>query len=211
VGANDGASGAALVLELGRALRERRPRYTVWLAFVEGDALARGGESGAIGTGALVAGFGDQGGMERVRLAVYFNRVADPDLRIARDLLSNRSLREEFWAAARRLGRTGAFPPDAAFESVAAGHRAFPAAGMRRAIAIVGARFEPSDAADAPVDDLAHSSPESLAVAGAVSLDALVAIANRLAKIDRFVESPITTRPEPEPAPADSDGGRAEP
>jgi hypothetical protein len=218
----DGASGAALLLELGRALQARRPQYSTWLAFVEGDGLPRVGASGApellhVGSTALAAGFRDPAGMERVRLAVYFDRLADPDLRIARDLLSSRALREEFWAAARRLGRTAAFPPDAPFESVDAGHRAFAAAGMRRVVALVDTSPGASEPASGAAEDgLAHAPRESLATAGEVSLDALVAIANRLAKIDRFVESPIAPLPEPaspaaEPAATEPASPPAEP
>jgi hypothetical protein len=212
VGANDGASGAALVLELARALKARGPRYTVWLAFVEGDPRAGSADPLAgetVGTRAFVAGIAQGGRMERVRIAVYANRVADRDLRIARDLLSNRAWREEFWAAGRRSARAGAFPANAPFESVDAGHRAFVAVGMPRAVAIVDSRLGPDapapDAAGEPADDLAQSSPESLAVVGAVCLDALGSIAERLAKIDRFVRSPIAagqTAAEPAPGPA---------
>jgi hypothetical protein len=198
VGANDCASGAALVLELGRALAAKGLPYTVWLALVEGDALVRDERSGArvlVGTGALARALEAEGRMPRVRLAAYFNRVADPDLHIARDLLSNRAWREEFWAAARRLGHVEAFPPDAPFESVDEGHRAFLDLGMRWAVAIVdtrsGAESPPADPASGEQDDLERCSPESLAIVGAVSLDALRAVAARLAKIDRFVESPL--------------------
>jgi hypothetical protein len=200
------------VLELARALQARRPAYTVWIAFVEGDALVRGAPADQadelVGTRALVLGLGGaEDRLARVRVAVYFDRVAAPDLRVARDLLSNRTWREEFWAAARRLGHTATFPPDAAFESVDAGQRAFLAVGMRRAVAIAGARkaaepprseAKPSEGGLPPLDEAeeraaepADRSPESLAVVGAVSLDALVAISERLAKIDRFVESPV--------------------
>ncbi len=211
-GLGDGASGAALVLELGRALKERRLPYTVWLAFVEGDALARGGEPGAagsepVGTGALVTSLGAENHLERVRVAVYFDRVADPVLRVARDLLSNRTWREEFWGAARRLGRTDAFPPDAPFESADGGHRAFLGVGMRRAVAIVGARSDGGSASGATADGPAHPSPDSLAVVGGVSLEALRAIAERLAKIDRFVESPLAPSAPGSRSPADPPAG----
>src|SRR5262245_13130406 len=222
--ARDGASGAALVLELGRALQASHPAYTVWLAFVEGDALAPGASRAAakeiVGTRALVAGLGGGGGdrLARVRVAVYFDRVAEPDLRVARDLLSNRTWREEFWASARRLGHTAAFPPDAAFESVDAGQRAFFAVGMRRAVVIAAARQagappggqakpgQPKAEPAAKRSDAGRSA-ESLAVVGAVSLDALVAISERLAKIDRFVGSPVASSEEDGEASEDSKAG----
>jgi len=198
----DGASGAALLLELGRALQARGPTYTVLLAFVEGDALAGGAGSGglapeSVGTGALVAALAGGEGLARVRLAVEFDRVAAPDLRIARDLLSSRTLREEFWSAARRLGHTAVFPPAAPFEAVEVGLRAFAAEGMRRVVAIVGSRPEPGAAeSPAPADDAQRASRENLGAVGAVSLDAIGAISQRLARIDRFVRSPLSTESE---------------
>lgn len=204
-----GASGAALVLELGRALRVRGSPYTVLLAFVEGDALAPASGSGAVppasvGTGALLAGLANGEGLARVRLAVGFDRVAGPDLRIARDLLSSRTLREEFWSAARRLGDTDVFPPTAPFEATEWGERAFAVAGMRRFVAIVGLRPGPSSETPgpgsatpgppdpaAPPPDAERAARERLGEVGAVSLDAITAISRRLEKIDRFVRSPL--------------------
>jgi len=205
----DGASGSALVLELGRALQVRGPAYTMLLAFVEGDALPRGAGAdglppGSVGTGALVAGLAAGEGLERVRLAVRFDRVAEPDLRVARDLLSSRALREEFWAAARRLGHTAVFPPDVPFEAVEEGQQAFVSSGMRRAVAIVGSRPVSGEAsaevAGRAADDGGSAARASLAAVGSVSLDAIVAISRRLAKIDRFAQSPISAGPgAPEP------------
>jgi hypothetical protein len=223
---SDGASGAALVLELGRALQARRPRYTVWLAFVEGDALARGATDASdaelLGTRALLATAASGDRLTRVRVAVYFDRVAEPELRVARDLLSNRTWREEFWAAARRLGHTATFPPDAPFESVDRGQRAFLAVGMRRAVTIAAAsraaespRSEAEPGEGGPPRGTAEpaerrdGSTESLAVVGAVSLDALVAISERLAKIDRFVESPVAASKDSGEATDGPDAGAA--
>jgi hypothetical protein len=202
---SDDASGAALLLELGRALQVREPAYTILLAFVEGDALARDGGSGApssagLGTRVLVAGLDGTGDLERVRLAVVFDRVAEPDLRVARDLLSSRAMREEFWAAARRQGHGASFPADAAFEAVEGGQRAFSESRMRRFVAIAASRAvtgeTPPPRADPPGPDAVAASRASLGAVGSVSLDAIVAISQRLVKIDRFARSPVSAAPE---------------
>ncbi len=201
-GASNDASGAALLLELGRALQSRGSEYTILLAFVEGGALVGGDAERdaappqAIGAEALVASLASGEGLERVRLVVGFERVAEPNLRVTRDLLSSRALREEFWSAARRQGHEAFFPPTASFESVEGVQRAFVSSGMRRTVAISGAR---SGAEELPA--VAHSSSgarvaedasrASLAAVGEVSLDALLAISRRLAKIDRFAGWPI--------------------
>jgi hypothetical protein len=198
--APDDASGAALLLELGRALQVRGPLFTILLAFVEGDAAARGSgatESVAAGAEALVAALAGDGSLERVRLAVAFDGIASPDLRVARDLLSSRVLREEFWSAARRQGRDAIFPAAAPFEVVDGSHRAFLSAGMRRAVAISGARpaaeAEQAQEAVSPEPDAEGASRASLSAVGAVGLDAIATISQRLAKIDRFARSPLSS------------------
>ncbi len=208
VGANDGASGAALVLELGRQLVERPISYTVWLAFLDGESPrlpeqeALAGLTGSI----LMVNELDEAELQsRIRLAVYFNRVADAELRIARDLHSHRVYRDQFFfATARRLGHTEAFPPDAPFDSPPGGHRAFVRAGMRRSVAIVddayGGEEPPGTFANSEEDTLEHCSAESLATVGAVSEEAVRGIARRLAKIDSFVRRPIPPEPESEEA-----------
>jgi hypothetical protein len=224
---SDDASGAALLLELARALQVRGSEYTILLAFVEGDALVPGDpdRDGAppavVGTEALVASLASGEGLDRVRLAVGFERVAEPDLRVARDLLSSRALREEFWSAARRQGHDAVFPATASFESVEGVQRAFVASGMRRTVAITGSRpvaitgsrpvaitgsrpvainGSPPDAEELPAvagSDARvaeDSSRASLGAVGEVSLDAILAISRRLAKIDRFSGWPISTQ-----------------
>jgi len=200
---SDDASGAALLLELARALQVRGSEYTILLAFVEGGALVPGDpdRDGAppavVGTEALVASLASGEGLDRVRLAVGFERVAEPDLRVARDLLSSRALREEFWSAARRQGHDAVFPATASFESVEGVQRAFVASGMRRTVAITGSRPVAEElpavaGSDARVAE--DSSRASLGAVGEVSLDAILAISRRLAKIDRFSGWPISTQ-----------------
>ena len=116
VGANDGASGPALLLELGRVLADRPRRYTVWLTFLDGDSMhearvaTQGAEDRAFaGSRALARQLADEGRLSRIRLAVYYNQVADRDLSIERDLRSHRIYREIFWQSARSLDQTAAF------------------------------------------------------------------------------------------------------
>ena len=83
VGANEGASGPALLLELGRVLAARPLPYTVALTFLDGEALAEGaagGESSLRGSRELVRHLAAEGSLSTLRLAVFFNQVADSDL-----------------------------------------------------------------------------------------------------------------------------------
>jgi hypothetical protein len=224
LGVNDGGSGAALLLEITRVLASDPLPYTTWVVFLDGEApLAPGGVATA-----PPSFFGSRGLSERlrelqvlpgIRLGLVVNRVCDADLRVARDLLSHRMYREEFWRAAARLGRTDAFPPDAGFESPVASHQALVSGGLRRVVALVDTSFggdePPGLYAGTEDDDLEHCSADSLEAVGQVSLEALDTIARRLAKIDRFAASPLEATGEltfePAPAPQAEDAAAAEP
>jgi hypothetical protein len=200
LGVNDGGSGAALLLEIARVLAADPLPYTTWLVFLDGEApLAPSSVPVAppshFGSRALAKKLSEQRVLPAVRLAVVLNRVCDADLRVARDLLSHRVYREEFWRAAARLGRTDAFPPGASFESPVASHYALAAVGLRRVVALVDTSFggdePPGLYAGTEDDDLEHCSADSLEAVGKVTLEALDKISQRLAKIDRFAESPL--------------------
>jgi hypothetical protein len=198
VGANDGASGAALLLELARAIAAHPLPYTTWVVFLDGEAPRDGAADSDrmhrnLGSQGLATALLEDGTFDRIRLLVYLNRVADPDLRIARDIHSNRIYRAEFWTAAARLGHADAFPEAAGFESTLAGHEVFVERGLRRALAIVDTSFggdePPGVYANTEDDDLEHVSAESLRVVANVTLEALEAISQRFAKIDRFADT----------------------
>ncbi|MCG8591161.1 MAG: M28 family peptidase [Proteobacteria bacterium] len=198
VGANAGASGPALLLELARAWSEVPRPYTLWFVFVDADEIPRasgGTEAGFLGSRGLAQSLASDGRLERIRLAVFFDQVADVDLQIARDLRSHSVYRDVFWQAARDLGRGAAFPTTYGFESPALGHHAFLEQDLRRVVAIVDHRYG-SDETPGPFwrsadDNIAHCAPESLETVGLVSIEAINRIAKTLRKIDRFVRSPL--------------------
>ena len=108
VGANDGGSGAALLLEIARNLTERPLAYTVRIYFLDGEAPQLAEEpdrtrKGLFGSRSLARDLVEEQQLAKIRLLVVFNRVADADLRIARDLYSHRIYRDEFWRAGARL------------------------------------------------------------------------------------------------------------
>lgn len=201
VGANQGASGAALVLELFRVLSERDLHYTLRAFFVDGEGrLGQGGEaleeSRGLGSEELADHFAEGGDLERIRLLVAFDRVCDEDLEIARDLGSHRMHREEFFRAASPLDRGDAFAQEQPFQSPQESHVAFRERGVRPVVAIVDTSFGGGDPpgiyADTEDDMLGHCSPQSLETVGLVSIEAVSVIAARLAKIDRFSRSPLS-------------------
>ena len=214
LGVNDGASGAALLLELARVIASNPLPYTVRFYFLDGEApLGRGGaedaESQLLGSMAAAIVLESRQELAATRLLLLLNRVSDADLRIARDRFSHRTYREAIWRAAAELGYVDSFPPAAEFDAPVAGHRSFIDRGMRRTVAIVDPNFggeEAPDLADHSEEDtLDRSSPRSLEIVGRVTLASLESITARIAKIDRFSESHVVVEPEPradpEPAP----------
>ncbi len=197
IGANDGASGAAVVLEIARTIAADPLPYATEIVFLDGESAfsshaGRGPTYREVGSLGLASRI-QQAGVFGVRVMIYLNRVGDADLRIARDLMSHRIYREEFWKAAVALNRTYAFPRDAAYENAGIAHQYFAQIGLRQIVSIVDTSFggdqPPGLYAGTAQDTIERCSPESLETVGVVVLEALDAISARLAKIDRFAGS----------------------
>jgi hypothetical protein len=212
VGANDGASAPALLLELARVIAARPLPYTTMIVFLDREMPKAGDPTGPpqlIGSSLLAEELTAEGKAADVRLVVSFQQVGDSELRIARDLRSHRLFREEFWLAAARLGRTEAFRPGDRFESPTGSQTAFLDAGLRGVVLITDASYggdEPPGAyANSEDDTPERCSPQSLATVGMVTLEALDRIGQRLAKIDRLAN------PKPAAAAAPSETQAAAP
>jgi glutaminyl-peptide cyclotransferase len=108
VGANDGASGTAVVAQLARTIR--RPRHTIRFVFFDGEEAPRGVADsdferyGLRGSKVAAPAFRD------ARAMVLLDFVGDKDLAIRRESHSDRTLWGRLRAAARRVGAEPAFP-----------------------------------------------------------------------------------------------------
>jgi glutaminyl-peptide cyclotransferase len=110
VGANDGASGTAVVTELARTVK--RPRHTIHFVLFDGEESPRGvddaqfAEEGLRGSKVAARRF------RRARAMVLLDFVGDRRLRTPREELSNLRLWSRLRAAARRAGTVRAFPDE---------------------------------------------------------------------------------------------------
>jgi hypothetical protein len=108
VGANDGASGTAVVAQLARSIR--RPRHTIEFIFFDGEESPRGVSDsnfqryGLRGSKVAAPAFSD------ARAMVLLDFVGDKNLAIRREQYSNVALWRRLRAAAGRVGVLGTFP-----------------------------------------------------------------------------------------------------
>lgn len=106
VGANDGASGTAVVAQLARTIR--RPRHTVHFIFFDGEESPRGSDDfEADGLRGSKVGAPE---LAAARAMVLLDFVGDRKLSIPREANSDEALWRKLRAAARRVGALALFP-----------------------------------------------------------------------------------------------------
>ena len=172
VGANDGASSAAFLLELARALQGRKHELTYWLVFFDGEEAVREkweGDDNTYGSRHLVQKLSADGELGRVQAMILVDMIGDSHLEIHREASSTPWLTDLVFAAAHRLGYTRQFLDS---ESGAGDdHIPFINAGVP-AIDLID--FDPDDGYwHTAKDTVDHCSPLSLTIVGRVVLAAL--------------------------------------
>jgi glutaminyl-peptide cyclotransferase len=110
VGANDGASGTAVVRQLARTIKPRRARPTLVFVFFDGEEAPRDTPDAEFERYGLRGSKVAAGAFRRAEAAIVLDFVGDRDLAIPRERLSNRRLWSQLRAAARRAGHAAAFP-----------------------------------------------------------------------------------------------------
>lgn len=101
-GADDGASGVAVLLELTRALEHARLNYTLTMVFLDAEDSGQSFEGFALGAAHYASTLrkGD------VKAVIILDMVGDRDLKIKRELYSDRSLNRLIWKYAAQLNYT---------------------------------------------------------------------------------------------------------
>jgi Zn-dependent M28 family amino/carboxypeptidase len=107
VGANDGGSSAALLIELARVVKPRTLPMDVELLFLDGEEAVDEwqGDDHTYGSRYYVQAAKKAGTLKRIAALVLVDMIGDRDLRIMRESNSTSWLTDAVWAAAARLGR----------------------------------------------------------------------------------------------------------
>jgi Zn-dependent M28 family amino/carboxypeptidase len=114
VGANDGGSSAAFLIELARVLNARRNAMTIELLFLDGEeaVIDWTGTDHTYGSRHYVAEAKRTGSLASLKAFVLVDMIGDRDLQIKRDLNSTTWLTDIIWAAAQKQQLSSYFRPD---------------------------------------------------------------------------------------------------
>jgi glutaminyl-peptide cyclotransferase len=178
VGASDGGSSAAFLIELARVLKARRNPWTIELLFLDGEeaVVEWQGNDHTYGSRHYVEIAKQNGSLASLKANVLIDMIGDRDLRIKRDTNSTAWLTEIVWEAARREKLDAYFVPETT--KIEDDHIPFLTAGVP-SVDIIDLEYEPWHTAH---DTLDAVSARSLQVVGDVVVAALPKIEARLAQ-----------------------------
>src|SRR5450759_3734083 len=192
VGASDGGSSAAFLLELARVLKTRRNPLTIELLFLDGEEARMPdwkGNDNTYGSRHYVEMARRDGSLVSLKTMILVDMIGDRDLGIRRDGYSTPWLTDIIWETAKRYDLDDYFIPEAT--KVEDDHLPFLAAGVP-SVDIIDLDYEPWHTAK---DTLDAVSARSLQVVGDVLLSALPHIEARLTKVTLTGRRIISPRP----------------
>jgi len=180
VGANDGGSSAAWVLEMARATAGLRLQSTLEFVFFDGEeAVVEWTDDDSVyGSRYDVERRSRAGTLQQLKAVILVDMIGDKDLRIEKESQSTQWLTDTIWNAARSLGYTQEFPNSV--QTIADDHIPYLKARVQ-AVDLIDFNYGPGHAYwHQASDTLDKTSPRSLKVVG----DAVYA---SLTEIDRRV------------------------
>ena len=178
VGASDGGSSAAFLIELGRVLKMRKNAFTIQLLFLDGEEARRpdwSGTDNTYGSRHYVMAANKDGSLALTRAMILVDMIGDRDLTIRRETNSTPWLTDVIWSAARGVNGGAAFRSDST--RVEDDHLPFLAAGVP-SVDIIDLDYPPWHTAG---DTLDAVSARSLQIVGDTLLAALPRIESHLA------------------------------
>ena len=174
LGANDGGSSAALLVELARVLGARRNALNYWLVFFDGEEAVRdwSASDSLYGSRHLVEKLISSGELSRIQALILVDMIGDAQLRIPRESSSTPWLSGLVFNVAQRLGYGKYFVDsrDAADDD----HMPFINAGVS-AVDLIDFDYGPHNSYwHSAQDTLDHCSPQSLTIVGRVVTATLI-------------------------------------
>src|SRR5476651_1699077 len=191
VGASDGGSSAAFLLELARVLKTRKNPLTIELLFLDGEEARLpdwGGTDNTYGSRRYVELAKRDGSLASLKAMLLIDMIGDRDLDIRRDTNSTPWLTNVIWETARRQNLDDYFLADST--RIEDDHLPFLAAGIP-SVDIIDLDFEAWHTAK---DTLDAVSARSLQVVGDVVLSALPTIEAHLSKTLVLTDRRVVSR-----------------
>ena len=178
VGASDGGSSTAALLELARVLKDQPRPFTIELLFLDGEeAVAEWtATDSTYGSRHYVQHAKATGTLAAIKAFILLDMVGDINLNIRREQNSTRWLTDIIWTAAHRLGHQRHFLSD--ITPIEDDHLPFLAAGVP-SVDVIDLDYPSWHTV---TDTLDNVSAQSLKVVGDVVLAALPEIEQRLLK-----------------------------
>jgi glutaminyl-peptide cyclotransferase len=178
VGASDGASSTAALLELGRVLKDKPRTFTIELLFLDGEEafVQWAGTDHTYGSRYYVEAAKKSGSLGGIKALILLDMIGDKNLNIRREENSTRWLTDIIWSTAWRLGYRQQFVAESS--PVEDDHLEFLEAGVE-AVDIIDLDYPAWHTA---ADTLENVSAKSVQIVGEVVVAALPEIEQRLLK-----------------------------
>lgn len=184
VGANDGGSTTAWMLEMARTLGPTRQGRTIWLVFFDGEEafVNWSGEDSLYGSRRMAAELQSQGRLPEFKAWINVDMIGDCYLAIRQDFDAPKWLREAIWNTAGQLQYQAQFVPFV--HSIEDDHTPFRKAGVP-AVNIIDFTYGPTETDHAQTwhterDTIDRVCAESLQIVGDVIYHAIPKIEGRL-------------------------------
>lgn len=175
VGADDGGSSTGLMLEMARQMCQQRPRYSIWIAFFDGEEAVRKewqDPDNRYGSRQMAAKMAASGDLKKIRAMILADIIGGKALGIHKEQYSTPELENLIWATAKRLGYDKIFldetmPVDDDHLSFL--HRGVPSADVIDLVNSAGYWHTPQDTMD-------KVSARSLGIVGHVILESVAVL-----------------------------------
>jgi glutaminyl-peptide cyclotransferase len=170
VGADDGASSTAVMLELARLLCRQHGHYALWIAFFDGEEAVNQqwlDPDNCYGSRQMAAQLSMSGDLARVRAFLLADIVGSKALRFRRETNSNKALADLIWNTAAKLGYKNIFVNESS--PIEDDHQSF----LKRGVPSVDVIDLEVPYWHTPQDALDKISGESLAITGHVFLESI--------------------------------------